>query len=46
MLKRLSVGYTEYWFDLDVDVCEVAEFNGLQHPVQAQGAAITWHIES
>ena len=36
----------EYWFDIDVDVCEVAEFDGLQHPVQAQGAAITWGIKS
>ncbi|WP_435093430.1 hypothetical protein [Halorubrum sp. N11] len=36
----------EYWFDIDVDVCEVAEFDGLQHLVQAQGAAITWEIES
>ena len=35
-----------YWFDIDVDVCGVAEFDGLQHPVQAQGAAITWEIES
>jgi hypothetical protein len=36
----------EYWFDIDVDVCGVAEFNDLQHPVQAQGAAITWEIRS
>ncbi|PAU83157.1 hypothetical protein CK500_10130 [Halorubrum salipaludis] len=36
----------EYWFDIDVDVCGVAEFDGLQHPVQAQGAAITWKIQS
>ncbi|WP_435093459.1 hypothetical protein [Halorubrum sp. N11] len=36
----------EYWFDIDVDVCGVAEFDGLQHLVQAQGAAITWQIES
>jgi len=36
----------EYWFDIDVDVCGVAEFGDLQHPVQAQGAAITWQIES
>jgi hypothetical protein len=36
----------EYWFDIDVDVCEVAEFDDLQHPVQSQGAAITWEIES
>jgi hypothetical protein len=36
----------EYWFDIDVDVCGVAEFDGLQHPVQAQGAAITLGIKS
>lgn len=36
----------KYWFDIDVDVCGVAEFDGLRHPVQAQGAAITWQIRS
>lgn len=36
---------TEYWFDIQVDVCEISEFDGLQHPVQAQGAAITWQIK-
>ena len=36
----------EYWFDIDVDVCGVAEFDGLQYPVQVQGAAITWMIQS
>ncbi|WP_241988396.1 hypothetical protein [Halorubrum sp. SP3] len=36
----------EYWFDIDVDVCGVAEFDGLQHPIQAQGAAITWKFRS
>lgn len=35
-----------YWFDIDIQVCEVAAFDGLQHPVQAQGAAITWQIRS
>jgi hypothetical protein len=36
----------EYWFDIDVSVCAVAEFDGLQHPVQSQGAAVTWEIRS
>ena len=36
----------EYWFDIEVDGCGVAEFDGLQHPVEAQGAANTWEIES
>ena len=36
----------EYWFDIDVDVCGVSKFDGLQHPVQARGAAITWRIQS
>ena len=36
----------EYWFGIDVDVCEVAKFDGLQHPVQTQGAAITWEVET
>jgi hypothetical protein len=35
----------EYWFDIDVGVCGVAKFEGLQHPVQSQGAAITWKID-
>ncbi|QAU11660.1 hypothetical protein EKH57_02150 [Halorubrum sp. BOL3-1] len=36
----------EYWFDIDVEICSVADFSGLQHPVQSQGAAITWQIMS
>ncbi|WP_435075252.1 hypothetical protein [Halorubrum sp. HHNYT27] len=36
----------EYWFDIEVDVCGVAKFDNLRHPVQAQGAAITWGIRS
>ena len=36
----------EYWFDIEVNVCGVAEFDGLQHQVQAQGAAITLEIKS
>ena len=36
----------EYWFGIEVDVCRVAEFDGLQHPVQAQGAAITWKVDT
>ena len=34
-----------YWFDIEVEVCAVAPFDGLQHPVQARGAAITWRLE-
>jgi len=34
-----------YWFDIEVEVCALAPFDGLQHPVQARGAAITWRLE-
>jgi len=34
-----------YWFDIEVEVCAIAPFDGLQHPVQARGAAITWRLE-
>ena len=33
-----------YWFDIEVEVCAVAPFDGLRHPVQARGAAITWRL--
>ena len=36
---------TRYWFDIEVEVCAVAPFDGLQHPVQARGAAITWRLK-
>lgn len=35
----------EYWYDCTATVECVARFSGLQHPVQSQGAAITWGID-
>lgn len=35
----------EYWYECTATVECVARFSGLQHPVQSQGAAITWQIE-
>jgi len=34
-----------YWFDIEVEVCAVAPFDGLRHPVQARDAAITWRLK-
>jgi len=34
-----------YWYDIDVSVEAVATFDGVQHPVQSRGAAITWRLE-
>lgn len=35
-----------YWFDIDVRVVEIAEFDGLRHPVFDGGAIITWLVRS
>jgi len=35
----------QYWFGIKAEVSAVAPFDGLQHPVQARGAAITWRLE-
>lgn len=34
----------EYWYEIPVTVEAVASFDGLQHAVQSQGAAITWSV--
>lgn len=35
----------EYWYEFDVEVCEIAPFRGLQHEVHQQGAVITWVLD-
>lgn len=35
----------EYWYGCTATIECVASFSGLQHPVQSQGAAITWQIK-
>jgi hypothetical protein len=34
----------EHWYDVEASVCHIAEFDGLQHTVHKQGAAISWII--
>jgi len=34
-----------YWYDIEARVSKIAKFEGLQHPIHKQGAAITWKIE-
>lgn len=34
----------QYWYEFEVEVCEVAEFSGLSHEVHQQGAVITWAV--
>ena len=34
----------EYWYGIEVEVCEVALFSGLRHEVHQQGAVITWVV--
>jgi hypothetical protein len=36
----------EHWYEIDASVCRIAEFDGLQHDVHRQGAAISWSIEN
>lgn len=35
----------EYWYEFDIEVCEIAPFRGLQHEVHQQGAVITWVLD-
>ena len=34
-----------YWYDLNVSICNIAPFSGLQHTVHKQGAIISWVIK-
>lgn len=35
----------DYWYKTEVSVCCIAQFDGLQHTVHGQGAAISWVVE-
>lgn len=35
----------DHWYDAEASVCRIAEFDGLQHTVHRQGAAISWVVE-
>jgi hypothetical protein len=43
-LAEKMVQDINYWYEFEVEVCEVAPFSGLQHEVHQQGAVITWTI--
>ncbi len=43
-LAEKLVRDAEYWFDLDLRVCRVAEFDGLRHPHHQRGAVVTWEL--
>ena len=34
-----------YWHDVEVSICEIAHFSGLQHAMHARGAFVSWSIE-
>ena len=34
----------DYWYDFEVEMRNVAHFDGLRHPIHQQGAIITWEI--
>lgn len=34
----------DHWCDAEASVCRIAEFDGLQHDVHGQGAAISWGL--
>lgn len=33
-----------FWYNLDVEVCGIASFDGLRHEIHQQGAVITWVV--
>ena len=34
-----------YWYDVEVSVCQISTFKGLQHTVHKQGAVISWLLQ-
>jgi len=36
----------DYWYDIEAEVAQIAEVDGLQHSVHRSGAVITWVIRS
>ncbi|MFP9191391.1 hypothetical protein ACLI4Q_07000 [Natrialbaceae archaeon A-CW1-1] len=34
----------QYWYEIDASVCTIVPFDGLQHTVHKQGAAISWVV--
>lgn len=34
-----------YWYDIDAEVCQISQFEGLQHTVHKSGAVISWLLE-
>jgi hypothetical protein len=44
-LAEKAVEDIEYWYEFDIEVCEIAPFRGLQHEIHQQGAAITWVVD-
>lgn len=34
----------DYWYDVEASVCRIAAFDGLQHDVHGQAAAISWVV--
>jgi hypothetical protein len=35
----------EHWYEIDASVCQITEFDRLQHTVHREGAAISWVLE-
>lgn len=35
----------DHWYEAEASVCRIAEFDGLQHTVHGQGAAISWVLK-
>lgn len=32
----------DYWYEAEASICRIAKFDGLQHPIHKEGAAISW----
>lgn len=41
-LAEKVVNDVRYWYDISLEVCSVAKFGGLRHPVHQQGIVIAW----
>lgn len=44
-IAKKVVRDVDYWYGAEASVCRIARFDGLQHDVHGQGAAISWVVE-
>lgn len=41
----LTDSRTDHWYEIEVSVCCITTFDGLQHDVHGQGAVVSWVVK-